>query len=223
MTIRNCISVLAIFCLSHAVFADDTSNISHGPMLGAVSEHAVRIWVRTTVPADVTCALFEVGATAEPLTQKVRTALASDNTCIITFDELKKETEYRYVVRVGESEHQATFTTLGPSLTEKGIRIVYGYGYNHGQNKMAPGTSVFNKMAARKANLILFLGDFPYTARGARDEVRQGNKKIREVPGFTQLTSSTPSYGIYDDHDFGPNDCDGTHKNADEALAVFKE
>jgi alkaline phosphatase D len=43
------------------------------------------------------------------------------------------------------------------------------------------------------------------------------------VIGFRQLTSSTPTYGIYDDHDFGPNDCDGTHKNADEALAAFKE
>jgi len=223
MTIRNCISVLAIFCLSHAVFADDTPNISHGPMLGAVSEHTARIWVRTTVPTDVTCALSEVGGSSDQLTHKDQTKLASDNTCIITFDKLKKETKYEYVVRVGKSEHKTTFTTLGPSLTKKGIRFVYGYGYNHKQNRMKPGTSVFTHMAARKANLILFLGDFPYTARGARDEVRQGNKKIREVPGFTQLTSSTPTYGIYDDHDFGPNDCDGTHKNADEALAVFKE
>jgi alkaline phosphatase D len=223
MTIRNYISVLAILCLSQAVFADDTSDVSHGPMLGAVSEHAARMWVRTTAPADVTCALFEVGATAEPLTQKVRTALASDNTCIITFDELKKETEYRYVVRVGKAEHRATFTTLGPSLTEKGIRIVYGYGYNHKENKMKPDTSVFKEMASRKANLTLFLGDFPYTAKGAKDEVREGHRKLRDVIGFTQLTASTPTYGIYDDHDFGPNDCDGTHKNADEALEAFKE
>lgn len=58
---------------------------------------------------------------------------------------------------------------------------------------------------------------------GERDELRRGNKKLREVIGFRQLTSSTPSYAIYDDHDFGPNDCDGTHKKADEALATFKE
>jgi alkaline phosphatase D len=223
MTIRNCISVLAIFCFSQSALANDAPDVSHGPMLGAVSEHAARIWVRTTEPADVTCALSEVGGTAEPLTKKVRTALVSDNTSIITFDELKKETEYQYVVRVGKAEHNATFTTLGPSLVKKGIRIVYGYGYNHGENSMKPGTSVFTDMASRKANLVIFLGDFPYTARGARDEVRSGNRKLREVIGFRELTSSTPTYGIYDDHDFGPNDCDGTHKNADEALAAFKE
>jgi alkaline phosphatase D len=215
--------ILAVLCISQAVFANDTPKISHGPMLGAVSENTVRIWVRTTEPADVTCALSEVGAKSGELTQTPRTTLASDNTCIITFDKLKKATEYQYVLRVGKSEHQATFTTLGPSLTQKGIRIVYGYGYNHRENKMKPGSSVFNKMAARKANIILFLGDFPYTARGGKDEVRKGNRKLRDVIGFRQLTSSTPTYGIYDDHDFGPNDCDGTHKNADEALAAFKE
>jgi alkaline phosphatase D len=223
MTIRNYIFVLASLCISQAVLAKDAPDISHGPMLGAVSEHAARIWLRTTVPADVTCALSEVGGTSDQLTQKVRTTRASDNTCIITLDKLKKETEYRYVVRVGKSEQQGTFSTLGPSLSQKEIRIVYGYGYNHGQNKMKPGTSVFKEMASRKANLVLFLGDFPYTARGAKDEVRKGNRKLRDVIGFRQLTSSTPTYGIYDDHDFGPNDCDGTHKNADEALAAFKE
>jgi len=88
---------------------------------------------------------------------------------------------------------------------------------------MKPGTSIFTEMASRKADLILFLGDFPYTARGGREEVRKGSQKLREVIGFGQLTSSTPTYGIYDDHDFGPNDCDGTHPNADEALAAFKE
>ncbi len=200
-----------------------TPNISHGPMLGAVSEHAVRIWVRTSEPADVTCALSEAGTRSGQLTQKDQTAWASDNTCIFTFDKLKEETEYQYVIRVGKSERRATFTTLGPSLTQKGVRIVYGYGYNHSENKMKPGTSVFQEMASRDANLVLFLGDFPYTARGAREEVREGNRKLRDIIGFGQLTSSTPTYGIYDDHDFGPNDCDGTHENADQALAAFKE
>jgi alkaline phosphatase D len=215
--------VFAVLCFSHAAFASDTSNISHGPMLGGVSEQTARIWVRTTDPADVTCTLFENGTTSEQLTQKVRATLAADNTCIIDFDALKKETEYKYVVRVGKSERQGAFTTLGPALAQKPIRVVYGYGYRHRENRMKPGTSIFTEMASRNADLVLFLGDFPYTARGAKDEIRKGSQKLREVTGFAQLTSSTPTYGIYDDHDFGPNDCDGTHPNADEALEAFKE
>jgi alkaline phosphatase D len=127
------------------------------------------------------------------------------------------------VVRVGESEHQATFTTLGPSLSVNGFRFVFGGCYNQGSNKMAPGTSIFQDMAARNADLVLFLGDFPYTSNGAKSQVRSGHQALRDVIGFNQLTSSTPTYGIYDDHDFGPNDCDGTHANAEEALEAFKE
>jgi phosphodiesterase/alkaline phosphatase D-like protein len=125
MTIRILIFGLAILCISRPASANDTPSISHGPMLGAVSEDSAKIWVRTDLPADVTCDLFEVG-TAVQLTQNVQTTLASDNTCIITFDELKKETEYQYVVSVGQSEYQASFTTLGPSLTQEGFKIVYG-------------------------------------------------------------------------------------------------
>ena len=106
------------------IFSADTSYISHGPTLGDVSEHAVRIWVRTNVPADVSCDLFKLGSKRGQRTQKIRTQLASDNTCIIKFDKLKKETEYKYVVRVGKSEYQASFTTLGPSLTQKRIITV---------------------------------------------------------------------------------------------------
>lgn len=208
---------------SWSAFADEAPGVSHGPMLGDVSEDAARIWLRTTMPAELSCSLVNVDLGSELQTQKARTTLASDNTCIITFNKLKSETKYRYHVRVGESEYQASFTTPGASLSQKGIRIVYGSCYDHKDNTMKPGTSVFQEMAARKADLILFLGDFPYTARGTSDEIRQGHKKLREVIGFRQLTSSTPTYGIYDDHDFGPNDCDGTHKNADQALAAFKE
>lgn len=215
--------ILATLCMSQAVIANETSSISHGPMLGAISEHSAHIWLRTTMPNEVSCTLFEVGTKSEKLTQKVHTKLKTDNTCIIKFEHLKKETKYQYIIRVGESERKATFTTPGPSLSQKGIRLIYGSCYDHKDNKMKPGTSIFKEMATREADLVLFLGDFPYTQKGAKKEIRDGHKKLRSEIGFSQLTSSTPTYGIYDDHDFGPNDCDGTHQNADEALAAFKE
>lgn len=223
MITRTRILAAVLVCICPAVFAGDAPTISHGPMLGAVSEHRASIWVRTTIPANVACTLSEVDTAAEPLTKEVRTTSESDNTCIVRFNKLKKGEAYRYVVRVGASKHEATFKTLDPSLTKRSIRLVYGYGYMPRQNRMRPGTSVFMNMALRKPDIVLFLGDFPYTSRGRKEEVRLGNKALRSIVGFRQLTSSTPSYAIYDDHDFGPNDCDGTHKYADEALAAFKE
>ena len=215
--------VIATTISTMPVFAGDTPKISHGPMLGAVSEHAASIWVRTTIPADVTCTLREINTTAGKLTKKVHTTSESDNTCIIRFDKLKKGKKYRYTIHVGTSKQQATFTTLHPLLKRKSTKLVFGYGYQPKEDKMKSGTSIFMDMAKRKPDLTIFLGDFPYTRAGRKNEIRTGNKELRSIVGFRQLTSSTPTYAIYDDHDFGPNDCDGTHANADEALETFKE
>jgi len=220
-------SHMLVFCaflfLTTATYAGETLEISHGPMLGAVSENAAAIWIRTSIPGDVVITLSKVIHPSQQQTKKRKTTAEFDNTCIFRFDNLKKNTKYRYVVCVGKSKQQGIFITPSPSLKKKGVRMVYGYGYNPSQDKMKPGTSIFMEMASRKPDLVLFLGDFPYTQAGRKKEVRDGNKKLRSITGFRKLTASTPTYGIYDDHDFGPNDCDGTHENADEALAAFKE
>jgi len=215
-----------VFCalfLGNITFAAETLNISHGPMLGAVSENTAAIWVRTTIPGDVIITLSRVTRPSKKRTQKLKTAAESDNTCIFRFDNLKENTKYRYVVLAGKSRSEGNLTTLGPALKNKTIRMIYGYGYKNGENNMKPDTSVFAEMASRKAHLVLFLGDFPYTDRGRKEQVRKRSKDLRVIVGFRQLTVSTPTYGIYDDHDFGPNDCDGTHEYADEALEAFKE
>jgi alkaline phosphatase D len=83
--------------------------------------------------------------------------------------------------------------------------------------------SIFLHMARRQPDFVVFIGDFPYTAAGARREIWQKHKVIREDPGFPILTHSVPTYAVWDDHDFGPNDCDGRNPNAAEALLAFKD
>lgn len=196
---------------------------SHGPILGAVSENSAAIWIRTTIPAEVTFTLSEVGKPSKKWTKNISTSAETDNTCIARFHGLIPDIKYRYEISTGNARHGNTFTTNGLSQKVRSIRIVYGYGYLPKQDSMPEGTSIFSKMKLRNADAVLFLGDFPYTALGSREQIRDGNKELREVIGFKELTSGTPTYGIYDDHDFGPNDTDGLHEYADEALATFKE
>ena len=223
MVQRYLIHIFCIFALVASLNAEEAFGISHGPMLGAVSENTAAIWLRTSSPGEVTVTLSNATVPDERLIRKLNTTIASDNTGIVRFDKLTPNTKYRYVAVADESTSEGHLTTLDASLKNETVRMVFGYGFNHDQHKVEPGASVFTNMAARKANIILFLGDFPYTKIGEQDEVRSGNRAIREVDGFTELTVSTPTYGIYDDHDFGPNDCDGTHEHADGALAAFKE
>jgi alkaline phosphatase D len=45
----------------------------------------------------------------------------------------------------------------------------------------------------------------------------------RQVGGFRDLTAKVPCVGIWDDHDFGPNDSDGTLPGKAESLRAFRE
>ncbi len=195
------------------------TGISHGPMLGAVSETTAALWLRTRAPSKVEITLASAAGSTRKMT--LQTDASTDNTCVARFKGLEPDTQYRYEVRAGAAPFAAAFRTFGPSLRSRTVRLVYGYGYLP-SNRMKNG-SIFSLMAKRKADFVLFIGDFPYTRAGRRAEVRAQHKIIRSNPGFTPLTCGTRACAVWDDHDFGPNDCDGTHPYADEALAAFKE
>ena len=187
------------------------------------SEISAAIWICTTIPAEVAFTISEIGKPSQKWTKNISTSTQSDNTCIARFYELIPDTKYQYEISTGNAGYENIFTTNGPSQKSRNIRIVYGYGYMPKEDSMPAGTSIFSKMKLQNADAVLFLGDFPYTALGSREQVRVGIKELREIIGFNELTAGTPTYGIYDDHDFGPNDTDGLHEYADEALAAFKE
>ncbi|MCK5469096.1 MAG: hypothetical protein KAI99_11310, partial [Cyclobacteriaceae bacterium] len=62
--------------------------LSHGPLLGAVSENSAAIWIRTTMPAEVVFTLSEVGKSSQKRTKNISTSAQTDNTCIARFHEL---------------------------------------------------------------------------------------------------------------------------------------
>ncbi len=211
--------ILSLLCFVAAAAAQPDTGLSHGPMLGAVSETTAAIWFRTARPGEVVVTLAADGAASQR--EVVRTTPASDNTAVVRFKGLKPDTTYQYEIRAGGAPFRAKFRTFGPSLLKRPVRLVYGYGYNPRQRMK--NDSIFLHMARRKPDFVLFIGDFPYTRAGRLNEVRAGHKIIRSNEGFTPLCCGTPTCAIWDDHEFGPNDCDGTHPYVDEALQAFKE
>lgn len=199
------------------------NNFSHGPLLSSVTDSSSAIWIRTEIPGKVNFIISDFSDHKIQWKKNIYTKENTDNTFIARISGLKPDAKYRYEIIAGGTKYENSFNTTGPSLFDRKVRIVYGYGYQPKEDEMPPGISIFSKMQERNADAVLFLGDFPYTAEGSKNQIRIGNKELREITGFKELTATTATYGIYDDHDFGPNDCDGLHEDADEALSAFKE
>lgn len=67
------------------------------------------------------------------------------------------------------------------------------------------------------------LGDNHYANTSDLAKQRADYTMHRKVAGFRQLCSQVPCVGIWDDHDFGPNDSDGTLPGKEKSLRAFKE
>ncbi len=87
-------------------------------------------------------------------------------------------------------------------------------------------SSIFEAMANTPANLHFWLGDNWYT-REVDYYTKWGlyyrASLTRSLPVLQKFFASMPQYAIWDDHDYGPNDANGSYILKDESRKVFMD
>lgn len=84
---------------------------------------------------------------------------------------------------------------------------------------------IFTTMAKEQPDLMLWLGDNIYLREvdfGSEAGYRHRYDQARALPELKELLAACPQYAIWDDHDYGPNDCDGAWVHKDWALEAFQ-
>ena len=99
--------------------ARDPIRLTHGPMLGGVTDSSVRVWVRTSDPGEFPVLYGTGPSTHDQVSQKGETAIEDDNTGFLVLSDLKSDTRYHYQIQVNGRPHglPGTFRTL-PSQQE---------------------------------------------------------------------------------------------------------
>jgi alkaline phosphatase D len=85
-------------------------------------------------------------------------------------------------------------------------------------------SSIFETMAKTPASFMLWLGDNWYTREpdyGSEYGLNYRASHDRGLPVLRNFLKSMPHYAIWDDHDFGPNDCDKSYPLKDASRQVF--
>jgi alkaline phosphatase D len=77
--------------------------------------------------------------------------------------------------------------------------------------------------ARASVDLVLLLGDIHYANTTDVEKQRAAYIAHRMHAGYRALFSHTPLYAIWDDHDYGPNDSDGTLAGKEKSLKTFRE
>ena len=94
---------LSFLAVSLAAAEDDysTNFVTHGPMLGQVTENSVKVWARTHRPGTFTVRYGVQSDRLDQSTAVVTTRVDQDHTGWTTLTELKPQTAYHYQVYIG--------------------------------------------------------------------------------------------------------------------------
>lgn len=84
--------------------------------------------------------------------------------------------------------------------------------------KIKQPTGSWNLLLKQSPSLHLTVGDTHY-ADTTRPTIQwQHHVRYRQVPEFARVLRTVPTYSIWDDHDYGPNNSDGTAKGKENSL-----
>ena len=196
-----------------------TGPLRSGPMLGEVGENDALVWAQARDTSLVTLTVYPPGASSM---QFVATPAVTDGLCVVFhITGLAYGTKYEYDL---SSQHGTTprhHLRAGLPKHSRRARIVFGPCYKDYANN---GLTIFDSIAKEQADVFLMTGDncyFPNNSQNEADDMlihlrHRNNDALRKlIPNISVL-------GIWDDHDFGPNDSDSSYGGRNDSLSAFK-
>jgi len=220
---RACSLLLSLVLI--AVGADAAPYLDLAPMVGHTTSTNTRIWVKASEAGT-----FSVRISTKPDLSDARTVrgpkleAASGLMDHVVVGKLEPATRYYYAPlldgKLAMLRPYPSFTTA-PREGEPGrVRVAFTscVGYN---GYLA--TAGFADMSRTNFDLLLMLGDNHYANTNDPVVQRKFYFDQRDTSGWRGLSPRVPIYAIWDDHDYGPNNSDGSMPLKELSLRTFTE
>ncbi|MHC4830199.1 MAG: alkaline phosphatase D family protein, partial [Planctomycetota bacterium] len=204
--------------------ADTARKLRAGPFLGAPAAGTQPIWLCVEAAVErieVAFAPDTQGAT--PNRVPAIPVEGGPGSFVATLTGLSPNTGYRYDVLIGGEKvpkGSGAFRTPPAAGTPFQGRIAVVSCSDVKRDAKQPA---FKALAKEEPGLLLHLGDNVYANTPRRARQAALHIQQRRVKTYRDLVRATPVAAIWDDHDYGKNDGNGTLKGKQESLAVFRE
>lgn len=215
--------------------------INAGPMLGYIHMKEAHIWIQTKKASKVALKYRQEGTTAWMSTPTIETQWHTAFTAKYILDDVLPGRTYEYRVFVNGKEVSFDEPLKFKTLVDWRYRqdppeftiLAGSCSYFNEESADRPGKpyggdyQIFEHMADMKADLMLWLGDNVYTRPvdyGSRRGFLHRYTHDRSTPQLQRFLRTGSHIAIWDDHDFGPNDANGSYIGkpwAHEAFRLF--
>ena len=223
MTGKNGLAgALLLFCTigAGALTAEDKIV---GPLVGQVTDQSADIWMYA--PEGMEVAVKFSGGDADVsvlLTEEKQPAADLGGVPYTgTLPSLMPETVYQYRVSVNGKQNEAwsgSFKTAPVTGSSGKFRLVLT-----SCMKIGMPLGSWKVLLDQKPDFHLTVGDTHY-ADTTRPAVQwQHHLRYRSVPEFAEVIRQVPTYAMWDDHDYGPNNSDGTAAGKENSLKGWNQ
>jgi alkaline phosphatase D len=205
-------------------------------MHGFIDQSSMTLWAQTERAARVTVDLHPEGAPAKRRRVEGTAGAEDDFALRLRLAGLDPGTQYRYQVSVdGKPAGEAGAFTTQPlwqyrtDPPEFAVAIGSCAYVNDRYSRPGPPWGgeygIFDAIAAKSPDLMLWMGDNVYfrDPEWTSLEGMSGRyRAYRTLPELRKLLRAAAHVAIWDDHDFGPNDSDGSFPMKEAALEAHK-
>ena len=214
--------------------------INSGPMVGYSTMQEVLLWVQTEERANVHFEYYEIdNPKVKFSTDKIETEKKNGYVAKLIADQVIPGKKYKYEVYVNnykiERNYAMEFQTqeLWKWRTDPpDVKFIIGScSYINEPKFDRPGKpygsnfEIFNSINKKKPDFMLWLGDNTYLREpdwNSRTGFIKRYSHTRAFPELQPLLASTHHYATWDDHDYGPNNSDGSFWLKETASEIFK-
>ncbi|MFN3951922.1 MAG: alkaline phosphatase D family protein [Thermaurantimonas sp.] len=214
--------------------------INAGPMLGYVHMKEAHLWIQTKKTARVSLRYRTEGSnTSWSTSSTVETAWQTAYTAKFILDDVLPGQVYEYRVLINGAELVFSEPLRFKTQTDWRYRqdppefviLAGSCSYFNEEAADRPGTpyggdyQIFENMANMNADLMLWLGDNVYTRPvdfGSRRGFLHRYTHDRAYPQLQKFWRTGSHLAIWDDHDYGPNDANGSYVGKEWAHEAFR-
>ena len=213
------------------------AGLQAGPMAGHSGRDTVTIWLMSDADARVSLDYWPADDPGHVLgSLPVRATSATSHAVQIRLEGLTPGTRYHYRVRVDGQvqEPRFGFVTQGADgraprdfSLATGSCSYLGDSPDNGRGVGAKEFRIFDAIAAKKPDLMLWLGDTIYFRDEdfAADAATRMNARwlaTRTYPPVQRLLQTGHHFAIWDDHDYGPDNSDRSFNLKSKSLELFR-
>jgi len=185
------------------------SPIVAGPMLGNVTDTTASFWIRTHGGAAVDLRIIEEGkdlGSTETINLLLEPKKLANYTAVFEVTNLKPNTKYSYSAEVAwhGPNLKYSFTTFPKINSPAKFKVAFGGGAGF----IPEWERMWDTIREEKPAALLMLGDNVYIDQPEESLTNFYCYMRRQArPEWQRLIAGTSVFSIWDDHDFGDNDC----------------